>query len=245
MLWLLAAGALAALRGPPDSPPNAAYEEKRGPGDSPSDPAYEKKDGASCSPRCDVQLDVVAVAESQHSAAVLGKLLPHFSFGPQRFALMDGPTQEVLAGFVASRPQYLESVRAWASSDKPPAAVDVLAEKAAKALLPSARAGAYTSLVILNDHTVSVGSLEGAPALVEVGPLSDVDVTKVVQQLLPQVCPGLKIDPSMPCGPSRWGKAVEQETNQTWGDGESNAGPPVELEIASRTWRMPPSPMLF
>jgi hypothetical protein len=231
MLWLLVAGALAGLRGPPA---NATYEEQ---------------DGASCSPRCAVQLDVVVVAESRYTSAVLGGLLPHFSFGPQRFALMDGPTHEVLVGFIASRPQYLESVRAWASTDEPPASVDVLAEKAAKALLPKARAGAYTSLVILNDHTVSVGSLQGAgtPSFAEVqGPLSDSDLEEVVKQLLPQVCPGLKIDPAMPCGPSRWGKAVEQESNQTWGDGESNAGPPVELEIASRLSRMtPPSPLLF
>jgi hypothetical protein len=174
---------------------------------------------------------------------------------------MDGPTHEVLAGFSASRPQYMESVRAWASSDKPPASVDVLADEAAKALLPSARAGAYTSLVILNDHTVSVGSLHGSNGssnLVEVGPISDTDLADVVQQLLPQVCPGLRIDPSMPCGPMRWGKAVEQESsgdsatdgeqlsNKTWGNGKSNGGPPVELEISSRLSRMvAPSPLLF
>merc|ERR1719487_396064 len=188
MLWrLLAAGVLAALRGPGDSPSNAP---KYANVDANVDPTVdEDQDGASCSPRCDVQLDVVAVAESPHSSAVLRALIPHFSFGPQRFALMDGPTHEVLAGFVASRPQYLESLRAWASSDKPPAPVDVLAEKAAKALLPSARAGAHKTLVILNDHTVSVGSLQGAPALVEtveVGPLSDTHVAEVVKQLLPQ-----------------------------------------------------------
>merc|ERR1719487_1776949 len=181
MLWrLLAAGVLAALRGPGDSPSNAP---KYANVDANVDPTVdEDQDGASCSPRCDVQLDVVAVAESRHSAAVLRGLLPHFSFGPQRFALMDGPTHEVLAGFSASRPQYLESVRAWASSDKPPAPVDVLAEKAAKALLPSARAGAHKTLVILNDHTVSVGSLQGAgtPSFVEVqGPLSESDLEEV------------------------------------------------------------------
>lgn len=218
----------------------SAFAALRGPGNN---TAYEDQDGASCSPRCAVQLDVVAVAESRHSAAVLKGLLPHFSFGPQRFALMDGPTHQVLAGFVASRPEYLASVRAWASSDKPPASMEVLAKEAAEALLPSARAGAYTSLVILNDHTVSVGNLDGASALAEVGNLGDTDVAKVVQQLLPQVCPGLKIDPSMPCGPSRWGQAVEQDTNTTWGDGESTTGdgPPVALELSSRRSRFLPA----
>jgi hypothetical protein len=230
-MWRLAAVALAALRGPGDKA------------------AYDKQDGASCSPRCAVQLDVVVVAESPDSSAVLRGLLPHFSFGPQRFALMDGPTHEVLAGFIASRPEYLESVKAWSSSDKPPASVEVLASKAAEALLPSARESAYTSLVILNEHTVSVGSLHGASKLVEVGDLPKTDVATVVSQLLPQVCPGLKIDPSMPCGPSRWGKAVEPpkkpdlETNRTWGEGEAAGGPAVALNTSSRHSRT--SPLLF
>jgi hypothetical protein len=114
--------------------------------------------------------------------------------------------------------------------------VDELASQAAEALLPSARQGAYTSLVILNDHTVSVGALNGASNLVEVGNLTDVDVAEVVSQLLPQVCPGLKIDPSMPCGPSRWGQAVEEDGNKTWGEGESTDGPAVALELSATTW---------
>merc|ERR1719265_1072236 len=130
---------------------------------------------------------------------------------------MDGPSASVVAGFRGSRSQYLGAVGSWspAPDGTPPMSVDAAVEEAAAALLPSARDGATTSLLVLNDAAVTaIADLRNHSFARNVSTQSfdSRGIKDTVQNLLPQVCPGLQIDPSMPCGPGRWGHAVESDS---------------------------------
>jgi len=188
--------------------------------------------GASCSPRCLAALDIAVVAESEDTSALLELLLPHFTFGDSesRFGFVDAASGNVEAAFTSSRASYRAAMRSWSPSSGEKVPVDT-AVKRAQILLPNARSGVSTAVLFVNQEALDIDFMPTVGATnitnstvpdqhiaVRV-PRKGNDLSAAVAALLPQVCPALKIDPSMPCGPSRWGAQTNESSvgEETWG----------------------------